>query len=104
MFGDASRLGAFSFTPLADDRYFAVVPRGSISEEKNALTQDELAHLPLLMAPRNALGEHLDALADSQTIIDCDDDSTLLSMAAAGAGIRDVFGRGVGTIYDNDSR
>ena len=36
--------------------------------------EDELAHLPLLMAPRNALGEHLEAQADSQTIIDCDDD------------------------------
>jgi len=48
--------------------------------------EDELAHLPLLMAPRNALGEHLEAQADSQTIIDCDDDSTLLSMTAAGLG------------------
>ena len=72
--GDETRLGNFMFTPLADDRYFAVVPRGSIPEEKSTLTQDELAHLPLLMAPRNALGEHLEAQADSQTIIDCDDD------------------------------
>ncbi|MCI7539554.1 MAG: LysR family transcriptional regulator [Veillonellaceae bacterium] len=84
--GDETRLGNFMFTPLADDRYFAVVPRGSIPEEKSTLTQDELAHLPLFMAPRNALGEHLEAQADSQTIIDCDDDSTLLSMAAAGLG------------------
>ena len=75
------RGSALSHSRRSDDRYFAVVPRGSIPEGKNALTQDELAHLPLLMAPRNALGEHLDALADSQTIIDCDDDSTLLSMA-----------------------
>ena len=84
--GDETRLGNFSFTPLADDRYFAVVPRGSIPETQNAMSQQELAALPLLMAPRNALGEHLAAQADRQTIIDCDDDSTLLSMAAAGLG------------------
>ena len=84
--GDASRLGTFAFEPVADDPYFAVVPRTSVAEDMTALTHEALAQLPLLMAPRNVLAEHLAALSQRQTIIDCDDDSTLLSMAAAGLG------------------
>ncbi|MCI6285013.1 LysR family transcriptional regulator [Selenomonas sp.] len=74
--GDASRLGTFAFEPVADDPYFAVVPRTSVAEDMTALTHEALAQLPLLMAPRNVLAEHLAALSQRQTIIDCDDDSS----------------------------
>jgi DNA-binding transcriptional LysR family regulator len=85
--GDADRCSAFRWYPLMDDFYYAVLPRLFVDDNKQSITQRELAEFPFIMAPMNALEKHLTAIPQKQINVNCDDDSTLLSMVRQGLGV-----------------
>lgn len=84
--GDAARCRAFRWFPLMDDPYFAVLPE-PLAPQRDGITQDELAAFPFVMAPMNALDSYLSVCPANQLRVNCDDDSTLLSMVAQGIGV-----------------
>ena len=84
--GDPVRCRAFRWLPLMDDPYFAVMP-APLAPECDSITQEELATYPFVMAPRNALEQYLSIRPSDQLRVNCDDDSTLLSMVAQGIGV-----------------
>ena len=84
--GDPIRCRAFRWFPLMDDPYFAVFPE-SLAPEGNSISQEELAAYPFVMAPMNALDSYLSVCPANQLRVNCDDDSTLLSMVAQGIGV-----------------
>ena len=84
--GDAARCRAFRWFPLMDDPYFAVLPE-TLAPQRDGITQDELAAFPFVMAPMNALDSYLSVCPANQLRVNCDDDSTLLSMVAQGIGV-----------------
>ncbi|OCN00858.1 hypothetical protein A7X67_08970 [Clostridium sp. W14A] len=85
--GDADRCRAFRWYPLMDDYYYAVVPKTFIKEEKQSITQAEFAEYPFIMAPMNVLEKHLVVLPKRQIKVNCDDDSTLISMVVQELGV-----------------
>lgn len=87
--GDAARCRAFRWMPLMDDPYFAVIPK-SLAPESDSISQQELAAYPFVMAPMNALDSYLSVRPANQLRVNCDDDSTLLSMVAQGIGVTAV--------------
>ena len=84
--GDPVRCRGFRWLPLMDDPYFAVLPE-SLAPEGNSISQEELATYPFVMAPMNALDSYLSVCPANQLRVNCDDDSTLLSMVAQGIGV-----------------
>ncbi len=84
--GDPVRCRGFRWLPLMDDPYFAVLPE-SLTPEGNSISQEELAIYPFVMAPMNALDSYLSVCPANQLRVNCDDDSTLLSMVAQGIGV-----------------
>ena len=84
--GDAARCRAFRWMPLMDDPYFAVLPE-SLAPEGDRISQGALAAFPFVMAPMNALDRYLSVRPADQLRVNCDDDSTLLSMVAQGIGV-----------------
>ena len=84
--GDSVRCRAFRWSPLMDDPYFAVFPE-SLAPECDCLPQETLAGYPFVMAPLNALDQYLSVCPANQLRVNCDDDSTLLSMVAQGIGV-----------------
>lgn len=84
--GDDARCRTVRFMPLQDDPYCAVLPEGTVDKGRKRIAQDELAQLPFLMAPMNALDRHLSVIPHNRTNVNCDDDSTLLSMIEQGLG------------------
>lgn len=84
--GDAARCRAFRWFPLMDDPYFAVLPE-SLAPDGSSISQEELAAYPFVMAPMNALDSYLTVCPADQLRVNCDDDSTLLSMVAQGIGV-----------------
>ena len=84
--GDTVRCRAFRWFPLMDDPYFAVLPE-SLAPEGDSISQEELAAFPFVMAPMNALDSYLSVCPANQLRVNCDDDSTLLSMVAQGIGV-----------------
>lgn len=84
--GDSVRCRAFRWFPLMDDPYFAVFPE-SLASERDSISQKELATYPFIMAPMNALDSYLSICPTNQLRVNCDDDSTLLSMVAQGIGV-----------------
>lgn len=84
--GDPVRCRGFRWLPLMDDPYFAVLPE-SLASEGNSISQEELATYPFVMAPMNALDGYLSVCPSNQLRVNCDDDSTLLSMVAQGIGV-----------------
>ncbi len=84
--GDPVRCRGFRWLPLMDDPYFAVLPE-SLAPEGNSISQEELAIYPFVMAPMNALDSYLSVCPANQLRVNCDDDSTLLSMVAQGIGV-----------------
>ena len=84
--GDPVRCRAFRWSPLMDDPYFAVLPE-SLAAERDSISQEELAAFPFVMAPMNALDSYLSVCPANQLRVNCDDDSTLLSMVAQGIGV-----------------
>ena len=84
--GDQERCGDFQWIPLMDDPYYAVMPE-SLAQGRAAITQKELALLPFIMAPMNALEAYLSELPEKSINVNCDDDSTLISMVAQGLGV-----------------
>ena len=85
--GDAERCRAFRWYPLIDDPYYAVLPTKLAPADRREITQAELAGSPFLMAPLNALESILSVSPKDQLRVNCDDDSTLLSMVAQGLGV-----------------
>ena len=85
--GDAERCRGFRWYPLIDDPYYAVLPAKLAPADRRQITQSELAGFPFLMAPLNALGSHLSVSPIDMLQVNCDDDSTLLSMVAQGLGV-----------------
>lgn len=85
--GDADRCRAFRWYPLMDDLYYAVLPVSFVDDNKQSITQKELAEFPFIMAPMNALDRHITAIPQKQINVNCDDDSTLLSMVTQGLGV-----------------
>lgn len=85
--GDADRCKAFRWYPLMDDIYYAVLSKVLIAKEVEQVTQEELIQYPFIMAPLNVLEKHLAVLPKKQINVNCDDDSTLLSMVAQGLGV-----------------
>lgn len=85
--GDADRCRAFRWYPLMDDFYYAVLPRLFVDDNKKSITQNELVEFPFIMAPMNALERHLTSTPQKQINVNCDDDSTLLSMVTQGLGV-----------------
>lgn len=85
--GDADRCRAFRWYPLMDDFYYAVLPKLLVADNKQSITQKELAEFPFIMAPMNALERHLTAIPQKQINVNCDNDSTLLSMVRQGLGV-----------------
>lgn len=85
--GDADRCCAFRWYPLIDDDYYAVLPKSFVDDNKQSITQNELAEFPFIMAPMNVLDRHLTAIPQKQINVNCDDDSTLLSMVTQGLGV-----------------
>ena len=69
-----------------DDPYFAVLP-ASLAPEGDSITQQALSAFPFVMAPMNALDSYLSVCPANQLRVNCDDDSTLLSMVAQGIGV-----------------
>ena len=84
--GDPVRCRAFRWFPLMDDPYFAVLPE-SLAPEGDSISQETLADFPFVMAPMNALDSYLSVCPSNQLRVNCDDDSTLLSMVAQGLGV-----------------
>lgn len=84
--GDPARCRAFRWFPLMDDPYFAVLPK-SLAPAGDSISQEELAAYPFVMAPMNALDRYLSVCPADQLRVNCDDDSTLLSMVAQGIGV-----------------
>ena len=84
--GDAARCRAFRWYPLMDDPYFAVLPE-VFAPESDCISQEALAAYPFVMAPMNALDRYLSVRPENQLRVNCDDDSTLLSMVAQGIGV-----------------
>ncbi len=84
--GDPVRCRAFRWFPLMDDPYAAVFP-ASLAPACETISQEELAAYPFLMAPMNALDQYLSVCPANQLRVNCDDDSTLLSMVAQGIGV-----------------
>ena len=84
--GDPARCRAFRWLPLMDDPYFAVLPE-ALTPEAEQITQEELAAFPFVMAPMNALNHYLSVSPANRLTVNCDDDSTLLSMVAQGIGV-----------------
>ena len=84
--GDPVRCRAFRWFPLMDDAYFAVFPK-SLAPECDSISQKALAAYPFVMAPMNALDSYLSICPTNQLRVNCDDDSTLLSMVAQGIGV-----------------
>lgn len=84
--GDSVRCQGFRWFPLMDDPYFAVLPK-SLAPECSSITQNALAAYPFVMAPMNALVQYLSVAPANQLRVNCDDDSTLLSMVAQGIGV-----------------
>ena len=68
-----------------DDPYFAVLPE-PLAPQGDSISQEELAAYPFVMAPMNALDSYLSVCPANQLRVNCDDDSTLLSMVAQGIG------------------
>lgn len=85
--GDAERCSAFRWYPLMDDFYYAVLPRSFVDDNKKLIMQKELAEFPFIMAPMNVLDMHLTEVPQKQINVNCDDDSTLLSMVTQGLGV-----------------
>ncbi|MCI1991108.1 MAG: LysR family transcriptional regulator [Oscillospiraceae bacterium] len=85
--GDADRCRVFRWHPLMDDPYYAVMPQTFAKENQQAITQEEFAAYPFIMAPMNALKKHLAVLPKRQIEVNCDDDSTLISMVVQGLGV-----------------
>lgn len=102
--GDADRCRAFRFYPLMDDPYYAVVPAGFTADGPCAITQEELAGYPFIMAPMNALDRHLSVKPEKQLRVNCDDDSTLLSMVAQGLGVTVMPLLSIGKLPENVRR
>ena len=84
--GDSTRCRAFRWYPLMDDSYCAVLPK-EVTPEGGSISQEELAAYPFVMAPMNALNRYLSVQPENQLRVNCDDDSTLLSMVAQGLGV-----------------
>ena len=84
--GDSVRCQGFRWLPLMDDPYFAVLPK-SLAPNRDSISQNELASYPFVMAPMNALAQYLSVTPANQLRVNCDDDSTLLSMVAQGIGV-----------------
>lgn len=84
--GDSVRCQGFRWLPLMDDPYFAVLPK-SLAPNRDSISQNELASYPLVMAAMNALTHYLSVTPANQLRVNCDDDSTLLSMVAQGIGV-----------------
>ena len=84
--GDSARCRAFRWYPLMDDPYCAVLPK-ELAPEGDSISQEELAAYPFVMAPMNALNRYLSVQPENQLRVNCDDDSTLLSMVAQGLGV-----------------
>lgn len=84
--GDLARCRAFRWSPLMDDPYFAVLPK-ALAPEGDSISQKDLAAYPFVMAPLNALDQYLSVRPADQLRVNCDDDSTLLSMVAQGIGV-----------------
>lgn len=85
--GDADRCCAFRWYPLMDDDYYAVLPKSFVDDNKQSITQNELAEFPFIMAPMNVLDRHLTTIPQKKINVNCDDDSTLLSMVTQGLGV-----------------
>ena len=83
--GDSVRCRGFRWTPLMDDPYLAVIPE-SMAPECDSISQEELADYPFVMAPLNALDKYLSVNPRNQLRVNCDNDSTLISMVAQGIG------------------
>ena len=84
--GDPVRCRGFRWLPLMDDPYFAVLPE-SLAPDRSSISQEELAAFPFVMAPMNALDSYLSVCPANQLRVNCDNDSTLLSMVAQGIGV-----------------
>lgn len=84
--GDDDRLRAFRFWPLMDDPYYAVLPMNAPGADGASITQDALLRQPFLVAPMNALAKHIDGSPVHASIVNCDDDTTLLHMVSQGLG------------------
>lgn len=85
--GDETRLNGFPFHPLVEDPYFAVMPKEFIKIKTEFISQEEFVKFPFIMAPMNALKNHLTVLPEKSINVTCDDDSTLLSMVSKGLGV-----------------
>lgn len=84
--GDSVRCRAFRWYPLMDDPYYAVLPK-ALAPAADRISQAALAAYPFVMAPMNALSRYLSVQPEDQLRVNCDDDSTLLSMVAQGLGV-----------------
>ena len=84
--GDPVRCRSFRWFPLMDDPYFAVLSE-SLAPQGDSISQEELAACPFVMAPMNALDSYLSVCPTNQLRVNCDDDSTLLSMVAQGISV-----------------
>ena len=87
--GDPIRCRAFRWYPLMDDPYCAVLPK-NMAPEADSISQEALASYPFVMASMNALSQYLSVRPENQLRVNCDDDSTLLSMVAQGLGVTAV--------------
>lgn len=85
--GDSDRCHTFQWYPLMDDFFYAVLPRLFVNDDKQSITQKELTQFPFIMAPMNVLDRHLTTVPQNQINVNCDDDSTLLSMVKQGLGV-----------------
>lgn len=85
--GDAYRCQDLRWHPLMDDPYYAVIPEDLLPPEQTAISQEEFARHPLIMAPMNALAHHLNVLSTQQLTVSSDDDSSILAMVAQGLGV-----------------
>lgn len=85
--GDEDRCRAFRWYPLTDDPYYAVLPENLLTDDRDTISQEEFAKLPLIMAPLNVLDKHLEVLVNRKIDVTCDDDSTLLNMVSQGFGV-----------------
>lgn len=85
--GDEMRCQGGVFTPLKEDIYYAVLPDFYVDAKRDSISQKELVKFPFIMAPLNGLEFYLSESPENIITVDCDDDSTLLTMVSLGLGV-----------------
>lgn len=98
--GDAERCKGFRFYDLMDDPHYAVIPE-DIAPAGDVITQEDIAAMPFIVSPGNALGTYLDVTPENTISVVTDDDATIISMVSKGLGATALPELSIQNVPDN---